>query len=198
MNENLVTITCDHCQSRLRVKPGLLKVMKTIKCSKCGRPVAVTNVTSPPADEPRVEIPGAPEVASPVTATPDVVTPRDAASSVNVEEAAAALDKRKDEEIASLRNKIRNAEQELAESDARISDLQELWHSKEIEVREMAARLKQAEEESRRALALRDEFLARAKNELAIYLVGERDSALSRFSELEKRLTELQPGAKAR
>lgn len=197
MNESFATLTCDHCQTRLRVKPGLLKVMKTIKCSKCGRPVAVTNVILPPAEEPRQETPTAPEAAPPAVAAPDVIPPNDAVPSTKVEEpAAASPDQLKDEELASLRAKLRAAEQELAESDARISDLQEQWHSKEIEIREMAARLKHAEEESRRALALRDEFLAKAKNELAIYLVGERDSALSRFSELEKRLIQLQPGKK--
>jgi len=204
MNSDLVMITCERCQTRLRVKPGLLKVMKTIKCSKCGHPIPVANVSTiaPIAasviPDPASAVPETPkpeEQPVPVQIAPEAIPEKIAPPAVTIEYVTVP-DRSKDAELESLRAKLRAAEQELAESDARISDLQERWHGKEIEVREMSARLRVAEEEANRALTIRDEFLAKARNELAVYLIGERDSALSRFSELEKRLTTLQPGVK--
>lgn len=191
MNDELATITCDRCQTRLRVKPGLLKVMKTIKCTKCGHHIPVVPTASPPPAEP-------PPVPAPAPTRETSAAPESSPESIPPSAPAPAPLRNSEEELEALRLKLRAAEHELAESDARIASLQELWHGKEIELREMSARLHKAEAEAKTALSIRDEFLARAKNELAIYLVGERDASLSRFTELEKRLLALHPDAPTR
>jgi chromosome segregation ATPase len=90
--------------------------------------------------------------------------------------------------VEELKRKLRAAEQEIAELDARVGDLQGLWHSKEVEARELLARATRAEQEAAEARAEREQFAARARAELTAYLVGERDAALTRFADLERRL----------
>jgi len=185
MNDTLVSVACEKCQARFRIKPNVFKIMKTLRCSKCGYqiPLAKFEVAAAavvaPAPAPVVEIP-VPEA----TAIP-IDIPVTTGDDVEKEKLLS--------ELANLRIKLKAADQEIGAMDARVASLQELWHSKELEVREMSARLAQAEKEARDALAIRDTFLAKAKSELAAYLVGERDAALTRFSDLEKRLLTIEP-----
>jgi DNA-directed RNA polymerase subunit RPC12/RpoP len=45
MDENTVLV-CDKCSAKLRVRTTLLKVMKTVKCTRCG--AAVSTKPKPP------------------------------------------------------------------------------------------------------------------------------------------------------
>ncbi|HMP90622.1 MAG TPA: hypothetical protein PJ991_10495 [Kiritimatiellia bacterium] len=190
MNDS-VSVVCDQCGARFRVKPNAYKIMKTLKCTKCGHLVPLTKPiveASPPPPAP-APVPPAPE-AEPKqdVAVVEKVTEKADATPTDTEKIAAL-----ELEIDRLREKLKASELEIAESDARIASLQELWHSKELEAREMSARATKAETEARQARAIRDAFLARAKSELAHYLVGERDAALTRFAELEKKLQAINP-----
>ena len=191
MNDT-VSVACEKCGARFRVKPNAYKIMKALKCTKCGTMIPLAK----PAEEPAPPPPAPPP---PPVSEPETVVAPPAAEPVA--EAVPAKPAEEDSsaklllEIEQLRAKLKAAERENAESDARIASLQELWHSKELEVREMSARLAKAEAEAKQAREIRDAFLSKAKTELAHYLVGERDAALSRFADLEKKLLSIKPDA---
>jgi len=233
MTENLVTITCNKCQARLKIKPNVFKIMKNLRCTKCGNgillapfaeaareaasaaaaPATAEAVTPPPApvEPPKstpaptpepASAPSAPSVPPPVTLAPPPPpppTPRESPSEIAALKT--ELTQLADEnaglkaEIETLSKKLKKAEFELGESDARVASLQELWHSKEMETREMSARANKAEQEAKTATSQRDAFLARIKDELSMHLLKERDAALTRFAELEKKLLSLPPEA---
>jgi hypothetical protein len=223
MTDNLVTITCNKCQARLKIKPNVFKIMKNLRCTKCGNGIllapfaeaakeaatAPTVATAPAITPPPVplEAPVAPPepapepIPAPIIAPPAVEAspppPRPAPvphESVQIIETLKAEIESLKAEVAALRKKLTATETELGEADARIASLQELWHSKEIEAREMSARTTKAEQIAQQATAQRDAFLARIKDELSMHLLKERDAALTRFAELEKKLLSLPPG----
>lgn len=212
MNETLIAISCDKCQSRFRVKPNIFKFMKTLRCSKCGNSIplarfaaeASARAPAPSAGTAEQPVPVAPaEEPAPVAPAPEPAP--EAAVTQPVPEAAATPPAPAEQppvaapslqkEFDTLQSRVRALEAELAESDARVAELQILWQSKEIEVREMAERMHRAEKNAREALAARDAFLARIKDELALHLVRERDASLTRFAELERKLLSLAPPA---
>lgn len=205
MSDELIPITCEKCQARLRVKPGVFKIMKAVRCTKCGasitlapfapKPGAPAAAPAAPAPEPApapapapipVAEPPAPTPAEPVAAAappppPPPATPPPAPPSTPAPE------------LEALHRRIAILERDLAEAEARVTDLQQLWQSKEIEVREMADRLRHAEKTADQAVALRDAFLGRIKDELSLHLLKERDASLTRFAELERKLLSLSP-----
>jgi hypothetical protein len=202
MNDTLVSVACEKCQSRFRIKPNVFKIMKTLRCSKCGSQIllakfeAAAKAAIAPVPPPVIDTPvlaTAPEkVLPPVAETPPPEMPPTPVAVPVVIRNDEEIEKL-NSEIEKLQIKLKAADQEVGEMDARVASLQELWHSKELEIREMSARLARAEKEAREALAIRDAFLAKAKSELAAYLVGERDAALTRFSDLEKKLLTIAP-----
>jgi len=193
MNDTLITVACDKCQTRFRVKPNVFKIMKSLRCTKCGNQIPLVKPADPEPVAP--ETPPVEAVQAPAPApspSPAPVTPPAAAVEAPTPSADAEISSLK-KEVETLKAKLKTAEQEIGESDARIASLQELWHGKELEIREMSARLAKAENDMKQAMRIRDEFLAKARSELASYLVGERDAALTRFAELEKKLLSMQP-----
>lgn len=245
MTENLVTITCSKCQARLKIKPNVFKIMKNLRCTKCGNgillapfaeaareaaaaPVAPpvptplpapadvlsTSTATAPAPTPVPEPAPLPSSPAQAPAPAPVLVPQPSAESLAeiaaltselaaVKSELAAIKAELTEllndksglkaEIEALGKKLKTTEFELGESDARVTSLQELWHSKELEAREMSARAQKAEQEAKSSTAQRDAFLARIKDELSMHLLKERDAALTRFAELEKKLLSLPP-----
>ncbi len=201
MSDELIPISCDKCQARFRIKPNVFKIMKTLRCTKCGHNIvlakfaeAARTTTEPQAPAPvaaSVTPAPAPAMETPASATSEPAKPVAAPPPP----APVAIDPVPSlkEEIESLRAKIRILETDLAEADTRVADLQKLWQGKELEVREMADRMNKAEASAKQAIALRDAFLARVKHELAIHLVKERDASMSRFAEFEHKLLEIKP-----
>ena len=223
MTDNLVTITCNKCQARLKIKPNVFKIMKNLRCTKCGNGIllapfaeAAKEAAAAPAAAPApaitpppvpLEAPVAPPEPTPEPITAPVIAPPAVEASPPpprpapvphesvqiIETLTAEIDSLK-AEVAALHQKLKTTETELGEADARIASLQELWHSKEIEAREMSARTAKAEQATQQATDQRDAFLARIKDELSMHLLKERDASLTRFAELEKKLLSLPPG----
>lgn len=196
MNDELIPIVCDACQARLRVKSTVFSITKSVRCSKCGANIILAKFKpgQPPAPAP------APAPVDPAPAPTIDVAPPPAPPAVSV--APPAIDDtEKDElrqelatlraELTALQTRFKAVQQELFESDARIADLQQLWHGKEIEGRELAERAARAETAAKQAIAERDAFLARIKDELSMHLLKERDASLQRFAELEQRMRSL-------
>lgn len=225
MSDNSAFLVCSKCNTRLSMKPGLLKVLKTIRCSKCGHGINVAEAFAANL----VEMPLAEKSSAPVESVASAKPPASPASPPTA--VAAVPDAKAAEDVSSLREKLLTAERdivqlqdklsraeretselksmleavnretdelaaarrEIDELNDRVTSLQQLWHSKELESRDIAKRAKDAEKLAEDALAIRNTFLESARRELAIYLVGERDAALSRFSALEKKLLEIKP-----
>lgn len=195
MTTTHTTIICDNCEAKLKVKPGLLKVMKVIKCSKCKHSIKVADIIQvevqpEPQLEPQPAIAAAPRPKAENAALLD--------QSVQVVESESAPvtplpPVNYEEEMDDLKIQLAAAKQEVSELDERVASLQQLYQSKEVEVREMIARVHKAEAEAKQAIEVRDAFLARIKQELAVYLVNEREASLARFSELESKLMGLEP-----
>ena len=198
MTTTPITILCDSCDTKLKVKPGLLKVMKTIKCTKCKHPIKVSNI--------KIEAPVR-KKSHPKEPVPQpqpkeaAITPQNFAllnTNIHVVEADTSVavtpepqpEPKLDYELENqnLREQLSAAQQEISEMNERVGSLQELWQSKEMEVRELAGRLKNAEEEARKALSVRDDILSEIKQELGLFLVEERDAALKRFADMENKL----------
>lgn len=243
MTMNHVTIICANCSAKLKMKPGLLKVMKTIKCAKCGKgiiladavqtdgeeqaiqPAAATAAAAPkpppPAEKPKTE-PAAPAkplvkiqpdikpAAAPLPKAPEPTQNAEqidklkAAHAEQIAELKAAharqtaeLTANYEKTIESLKSELQNSRQEISELDDRVASLQELWHSKEVESRQIADRARKASEESEKVLKMRDDILGRIKRELAVFLVSEREASLARFSELETKLMSVEPEDRA-
>lgn len=66
--ENIVV--CSHCGAKLKVKPGVKKVMKEIKCGKCRKSISLT--TEPEANNasPQSSIQSSPTPTAPSDSTP--------------------------------------------------------------------------------------------------------------------------------
>ncbi len=123
MADDMVVLQCAACSTRLKVRAVTARIMKDVKCPKCGQKVSTQNVVAPAESAPASTPPSAP-VAAPVPAPAPTPAPAPVAEK-SVEPAPApvvtpppVVD---DTELKLARARVNELEQQVAELTARVS-----------------------------------------------------------------------------
>ena len=207
MADDMVLLQCEACSTRLKVRAVTARIMKDVKCPKCGQKVPTKNVVAPaesapvaapapapvPAPDPAATPPPAPvveksaEPAAPVVAAPPVVDDTEL-------KLARARVTELEQQVADLNARVRAlsvpppAEAELAqarviiaEQEERLTQLQQLWYEKEKETRTAVTTAQRAQQERKQAL---DQIEALLKS----YHEAEIEAATDRINNLNVRL----------
>lgn len=209
MADDMVLLQCEACSTRLKVRAVTARIMKDVKCPKCGQKVPTKNVVAPaesapvaaPASAP-VPAPAATPAPAPVLeksvelAAAPVIAPPPVVDDTELKLARARVTEL-EQQVADLNARVSAlsvpppaspAEAELAqarviiaEQEERLTQLQQLWYEKEKETRTAVTTAQRAQQERKQAL---DQIEALLKS----YHEAEIEAATDRINNLNVRL----------
>ena len=180
-----VVVTCGKCNAKFRLKPGVTRFLKDVKCTKCGAriPLSGAKPAAAAADTP-AEVPAAPAPATPAPApAPAAATP---ATTISTPVATAPATSSAPDEVTALKQSIADLEARLAVSGRASAELE----ASQERVVELTRQLAAVQEEARAnadKIAQLEQQIAQARSPSA-----ELEEMQTRLTESEERVSELQ------
>lgn len=215
MADDMVVLQCEKCGTRLKVRAVAIKVLKEVKCAKCGHKVptkgavpapepASVQPAAPPPEPAAPESPVVPAVAAapepPRPAVPDLAPELAAARAraAELEQVVAARDAAIEElkrRVAELESRPAPVAPPQADSSAELAETRRTIAEQEARISELQTLWYEKERESRTALSSvsqarqeRDAVLGGIRSLLKSYHEAEIQAATDRINQLDERI----------